>query len=61
MEYETPKFYYSHQDFARLRYVLTLIGRTNGVLGPTESFTKVFKVELDMQKKFHGEVLEKEE
>jgi MFS family permease len=51
---DSPKYFYSKKDFARLRWSLTLIGRNNGVLTKDESFTKVFQIEIDMQNQYKG-------
>ena len=42
---ETPKYYYFRGKYNKTRQILTSIGRTNGVLKPTEEYTKKFKIE----------------
>lgn len=31
---ESPKFYFSQHDFSKTKQILTLIGRSNGILSP---------------------------
>jgi MFS family permease len=64
MKYRTdsPKYFYSKKDFARLRWSLTQIGRNNGVLSKDECFTRVFKIEIEMQNAYEkGDMPAKEE
>lgn len=49
---ESPKFLYGQKDYFRCRWALTLIGRTNGVIGPNESYRKVFRTELNEKQNF---------
>lgn len=49
-EKETPKFYYGIADYMSARDTLTRIGRRNGVLSETETFSKSFYKELKAEK-----------
>ena len=56
---ESPKFFYAQKDYFRCRWILTQIGRANGILGPNESYTKAFRLEVD--EKIHFKKKEKED
>mmetsp|Transcript_13167 Transcript_13167/g.22312 ORF Transcript_13167/g.22312 Transcript_13167/m.22312 type:complete len:131 (+) Transcript_13167:814-1206(+) len=45
-QYDTPKFYYGTGQYDMARMVLTDVGRTNGVLQESASFTRLFREEL---------------
>lgn len=45
MQTETPKFYYGIGKYDKAREILTIIGRTNGVLGPEQEYKKMFDKE----------------
>jgi len=42
LQYDTPTYNYTIRKYDKVRQLLTYIGRTNGVLGPSEEYTKVF-------------------
>jgi MFS family permease len=42
-----PKYDYSKGNYDKTRLKLTKIGRINGILAPNQSFTKVFRKEME--------------